>query len=209
MTSQSWTSVNATTESGQDPPEERVGHTAVTTSDGKVVVFGGTVGPNNRAAVPQLTVLDTSTSPFQWSSPSIGGNISLGPSAGLTGHSAIITDGDIMILAFGTDTNGNYNQQTYFLDTKKMEWLEVYTPSKTPTSPSSPNSPSTVTNNANPNTHATDTSGVTPNSPKSNSENPSSSPKKITIAVLTSIPLSLLALASAVVLIAFPPQKKS
>ena len=168
---QSWTFVNATTESGQDPPEGRVGHTAVTTSDGKVIVFGGTVGSSDSAAVPQLTVLDTSTSPFQWSSPSIGGNVSLGPSTGLTGHSAIITDGDMMILAFGMETNGNYNQQTYFLDTQKMEWQEVYTPSKTSTSPSSPDSPSTgspsTATNVNPSTYATHTNGISPNPPKS------------------------------------------
>ena len=202
MTSQSWSFVNATTESGQDPPEERVGHTAVTTSDGKVIVFGGTVGPSDRAAVPQLTILDTSTSPFQWSTPNIGGNVSLGPSAGLTGHSAIITDGDMMILAFGKDTNGNYNQKTYFLDTQKMEWQEFYTPSKTSPSPSSPDSPST-TNNAIPSPHETHINGITPNSPESNSEDTSSSSNKTTIAVSTSIPLSLLALTSAAILIVF------
>ena len=205
MTTESWTSVNVTTESGQGPPDERIGHTAVTTSDGKVIVFGGTVGPSGRAAVPQLAVLDTSTLPFQWSSPSVGGNVSLGPSAGLTGHSAIITDGDIMILAFGMDTNGNYNQQTYFLDTQNMEWQEVYTPSKASASasPSSPDSPSTVINNADPSTQATHTNSIPTNPSKSNSEDTLSSPNKTKIAISTSIPLSLLALASAVVLIAF------
>src|SRR2546423_1503 len=51
MSSQSWTFVTATTTSGQPPPEERVAHTAVPTSDGKAIAFGGTVGPGNRRAV--------------------------------------------------------------------------------------------------------------------------------------------------------------
>ena len=199
MGSQSWTFVTATTVAGQDLPEERVGHTAVTTSNGTVIVFGGTVGPSARAAVPQLAVLDTSSLPFQWSSPNVGGNASLGPTASLTGHSAII-DGDMMILAFGKDANGNFNQQPYFLDTNKMEWQHTYTPSKQSTSPSSPDSPSATPNSVNPNTHTTHINGAIPTSTTPESDDTSSS-KTATIAVSTTVPLSLLALASAAVLI--------
>jgi hypothetical protein len=197
MTSRSWTFVTATTASGQDPPEERVGHTAVTTADGKVVVYGGTVGPSSRAAVPQLAILDTSTMPFQWSTPNVG-NVSFGPSAGLTGHSAIIT-GDSMILAFGKDTNGNFNQQAYVFDTKSLQWQAQFMPSASSSTPSSPNSPSeTSISNTHVTTHPNPASLPTPDSSEA-----ASSPSKTKIAVSTSIPLSILALASAAVLVIF------
>jgi len=205
MTSQSWTFVTATTVSGQDPPEERVGHTAVTTSDGKVIVYGGTVGPSDRAAVPQLTVLDTSSLPFQWSSPNIGGNVSLGPSAGLTGHSAIMTDGNTMILAFGRDENNNFNPTTFFLDTQNWEWQDIYTPAPTSSSPSSPDSPTTTTNKPdNSNPHSTNTNDANTTSQPSNaSAEAETSSKTTTIAVSTSVPITIVALASAAALIVF------
>jgi hypothetical protein len=206
MTSQSWTFVTATTASGEDPPEERVGHTAVTTSDGKVIVYGGTVGPTERAAVPQLTVLDTSSLPFQWSSPNISGNASFGPSAGLTGHSAIMTDGNTLILAFGKDENNNFNPTTFFLDTQKWEWQDIYTPTTaSSTSPSSPDSPTTTTNKPNnSNPHSTTTGDAnTTSDPSSDSADADTSSKKTTIAVSTSVPITIVALASAAALIIF------
>lgn len=200
--SQSWTFVTATTAAGQDVPEDRVGHTAVTTSDGKVVVFGGTVGPSDRAAQPQLTVLDTSSIPFQWSSPNISGNPSLSPSSGLVGHSAIMTEGDVMILAFGKDGNGNFNQQMYILDTQKMEWQEMFTPSTTPP-PSTPThlqgSPSN--NHDEPSIPSATNPSVASQSQTSVLD--SSSSNKLTVAVSASVSLSVLALVSAAVFIVF------
>lgn len=207
MSSQSWTFVTATTPAGQSAPEERVGHTAVTTSDGKVIVFGGTVGPSNRAAVPQLTILDTSSLPFKWNSPIVGGNVSLGPSAGLTGHSAIMTDGDVMILVFGKDSNGNFNKQTYFFDTLKMEWLSTYTPkaSSSSSSGSSPDSPGTVSSSPTSNDpKSTQSIAAGTNSPVSTESAAAAADKKTTtIAVSTSVPLAIVAIASAAVLILF------
>lgn len=199
MNSQSWTFVTATTAAGQDAPEERVGHTAVTTSDGKVIVYGGTVGMNNRAAVPQLTVLDTSSIPFKWSNPSVSGNTSLEPSAGLTGHSAIMTDGDVMILTFGKDTNGNFNKETFFLDTQNMQWLSQYTPSQSPSPSSSTNSPSTSTK---PKTGSNPTSEVDSSSSSPPDDTPQSAASgKTKLAVSTSVPISIVAIASAAVII--------
>ena len=207
MGSESWTFVTATTPSGQTAPEERVGHTAVTTSDGKVIVYGGTVGPSNRAAVPQLTILDTSSLPFQWSSPTIGGNVSLSPSAGLTGHSAIMTDNGTMILAFGKDTNGNFNQQAYFLDTQKMEWLSTYTPeASSSSSQSSPDSPSTVSDSptaTNPTAGPPNVAGTLLPTSADSTASAASAKKNTTIAVSTSVPLAVVAIASAAVLIVF------
>jgi len=209
MDSQSWTFVTANTLAGQNPPDSRIGHTAVTTSGGKVIVYGGTVGPSNRAAVPQLVVLDTSSTPFQWSTPTVRGDSSLTPGAGLTGHSAIITDGDTMILAFGQDGNGNFNREMYFLDTNKMEWIESYTPA--PTSLSSPDSPSTATNPAaGPKyggTHAEPTSGTSSSSQDDSSS--SSMSKTRTIAISTTIPLTIFAIASAAVIIIFLRKRRN
>ena len=205
MSSQSWTFVTATTTSGQSALEERVGHTAVTTSDGKVIVFGGTVGPSNRAAMPQLTVLDTSSLPFKWNTPTVGGNVSLGPSAGLTGHSAIMTDGDIMILVFGKDTNGNFNKQAYFLDAQKMEWVSIYTPKATSSS-SSGSSPDSGAVSGSPTSNdsaPTQSNVAVTNSPVSTESAAASDKKTKTIAVSTSVPLAIVAIASAAVLIVF------
>lgn len=208
MDSESWTFVTATTASGQDTPEERVGHTAVTAPDGMVIVYGGTVGPSDRAAVPQLAVLNTSSIPFEWSTPVTTGNSS-GPAAGLTGHSAIMTDGNIMILAFGKDGNGNFNEQTYFLDTQKMEWQSTYTPTTTQAAPpSSPDSPSTSTpstDSANSPSHTAAATNSNPHPSVTSSADDSNSSKSTTtkIAVSTTIPLALLGVAGAAFLIIF------
>jgi hypothetical protein len=207
LASESWTFVTATTVAGQDPPDSRVGHTAVTTSGGTVIVFGGTVGPSNRAAVPQLAVLSTNSTPFEWSSPTVGGNASLSPVNGLTGHSAIITDGDTMILMFGQDGNGNMNEGMFFLDTTKMEWISSYTPSTTSSSspPSSPDSPSTQL----PPSGTGAKAGPTPTDSTPSEQDSTTSSSKTTIAVSTTIPLTLLALGSAAAAIIFFRKRKA
>jgi hypothetical protein len=193
MESQSWTLVSASTTAGQSQPEERVGHTAVTRSDGIVVVVGGTVGLTNTAAMPLITVLDTSSSPFVWSSPIVTGNASLAPANGITGHAAIMTRGDVLILAFGKDTLGGFNQQVYFLDTQKMAWLEGYTPTISRSASQSTNTPSSADT---PQDTASSVSSST-----SASAAASTSSDKTKVAVSTAIPITLLALTSAVAII--------
>jgi len=209
LETQTWSYVIATTLAGESTPQERIGHSAVTRSDGTVIVYGGTVGSNSRASEPQLAILNTSSNPLQWSSPTVGGNLSLAPEAGLTGHSAIMASGDVMILAFGEDGNGDFNEQIYFLDTQKMEWFDTYIPTTTSTAPhtsTSTTAPTTSSNNL-------------PNSPTSTMTNPapttstiaqqSSSSNTTTIAVATSIPLSIIALASAITTIFFYRRRRN
>ncbi|CAB4443891.1 unnamed protein product [Rhizophagus irregularis] len=52
-----------------ETPGERVKHTAVLNTDGRVIVFGGV--SNLLPASPDLSVLDTSKTPYEWSTPTV------------------------------------------------------------------------------------------------------------------------------------------
>ncbi|RHZ88230.1 hypothetical protein Glove_25g14 [Diversispora epigaea] len=102
---------------------DRVYHTAVSTTDGRIIVYGGT--KNNLD--PDLVVLDTSSQPFKWSTLEV--NAINGPPS-LYGHSANIV-GDYMILAFGiTPQSGEYNRYIYLMDLKNYTWITDFHPEK-------------------------------------------------------------------------------
>ncbi|CAG8729904.1 14248_t:CDS:2, partial [Dentiscutata heterogama] len=114
----SWTLVTAI----GDVPGVRMGHSAVLALDGRIIVFGG-YGQNSSSADPQLAVLDTSTSPFQWSLPNVSNPI---PPA-LAYHSATLI-GDLMIVAFGnitqqTSTTSGATPDIYILNTSDYTWV--------------------------------------------------------------------------------------
>ncbi|CAG8587180.1 2989_t:CDS:2, partial [Dentiscutata heterogama] len=73
--------------------EGRIGHTAVMTSDKRIIVYGGM--NILRPAFPYLAVLDTSKIPYEWSTPTEENSI--GP---ITEHSSIMIK-NYMITAFG------------------------------------------------------------------------------------------------------------
>ncbi|CAG8588613.1 2516_t:CDS:2 [Gigaspora rosea] len=89
IVSDSWQINNAT---GKEI-EGRIDHTAVMTSDKRIIVYGGM--NNLRPAFPYLAVLDTSKIPYEWSTPTEENSI--GP---ITEHSSIMIK-NYMVTAFG------------------------------------------------------------------------------------------------------------
>ncbi|PKY54201.1 galactose oxidase [Rhizophagus irregularis] len=77
--------------------DNRNSHSAVLTPDGKIIIYGGAQGPNLITASPSLAILDTSTSVYTWSVPTISSQFSPPP---LILHTADLY-GDYMIVAFG------------------------------------------------------------------------------------------------------------
>ncbi|KAF0524718.1 galactose oxidase [Gigaspora margarita] len=91
----SWQFINST---GQIP-NKRSDYTAVSTLDGRVIIYGGT--SNKLSATPSIAVLNTSN--YMWSTLS-----EVNPVGPLTSHSATMVN-NYMIAAFG-----NYNCFTFY-----------------------------------------------------------------------------------------------
>ncbi|CAG8493469.1 1152_t:CDS:2, partial [Gigaspora rosea] len=83
----SWQPINTT---GQ-APSLRSGHTAVLTSDGRIIIYGGT--SKNLAATPSIVVLNTSN--YEWSTPT-----EVNPIGPLESHTSTIVD-NYMVTSFG------------------------------------------------------------------------------------------------------------
>ncbi|CAG8709158.1 15491_t:CDS:2 [Cetraspora pellucida] len=77
--------------------DSRVYHSAVLASDGKIIIYGGSNGTDNRKVLPDLAVLNVSSTQFQWSTPSTTA-LSSTPRS-LVAHTAVMVD-DYMILLF-------------------------------------------------------------------------------------------------------------
>ncbi|CAG8603872.1 hypothetical protein GLOIN_2v1878683 [Rhizophagus irregularis DAOM 181602=DAOM 197198] len=104
-----------------ETPEGRIKHTAVSTSDGRIIVFGGI--SNSLPASPQLSILDTSKTPYEWSTPMIENPFTL------SDHAAVMVN-NYMIVAFGINTRETIptlidNNNIYKLDIRdplKYKW---------------------------------------------------------------------------------------
>ncbi|CAG8580331.1 10354_t:CDS:2 [Rhizophagus irregularis] len=137
------TELNIKQETSGELIDNRNSHSAVLTPDGKIIIYGGAQGPNLITASPSLAILDTSTSVYTWSVPTISSQFSPPP---LILHTADLY-GDYMIVAFGNVTNGatspvEINSGIYMLDTKTFSWITSYTPNST--SPSDKNDPISI-----------------------------------------------------------------
>ncbi|CAI2172313.1 12574_t:CDS:2 [Funneliformis geosporum] len=77
-----------------------VTHTAVSTSDGRVILYGGI--SNSIPALPQLATLDTSKTPYEWSTPTEENQI-----GSFSEHTAIMVN-NYMIFAFDVSDPLNY-----------------------------------------------------------------------------------------------------
>src|ERR1043165_1664137 len=77
--------------------------------EGRIIIYGGgkkliTIEAYFTKVTPDLVVLNTQTTPFEWTIPKVSSNIGEIPS--LTGHTANLVD-NYMIVAFGIDSHIN------------------------------------------------------------------------------------------------------
>ncbi|KAL1921032.1 uncharacterized protein VTP21DRAFT_11667 [Calcarisporiella thermophila] len=114
----SWTLM---TSSGATPKPRR-DHTAVATSDGKIIVFGGT-DQKFAEYYNDIAVLDTTKLPMRWSFPTPQGNI---PPGRYT-HTCNIA-GTRMLCAFGYMEGEKGDNSLYVLDTLTWAWSQQYVP---------------------------------------------------------------------------------
>ncbi|CAB4443883.1 unnamed protein product [Rhizophagus irregularis] len=108
-------------------PGERTKHTAVLTTDGRIIVFGGV--SNLLPASPDLSVLDISKLPYEWSTPTVEnpfGSLILG------GHTSIMVK-NFMVSAFGINASESSEPITEIFTTsenKNVYKLDVSDPLK-------------------------------------------------------------------------------
>ncbi|CAG8462773.1 3588_t:CDS:2 [Gigaspora rosea] len=159
----SWQFINST---GQIP-NKRSDYTAVSTSDGRVIIYGGT--SNKLSATPSIVVLNTSN--YMWSTPS-----EVNPVGPLTSHSAAMVN-NYMIASFGinvTERNieKQYNKNVYKLDisnplTYKWSLLSYYNDNLSKPIPSLPplvthGIPSTGSSNNSPSSDSSSSNNILP-----------------------------------------------
>ncbi|RIB05650.1 hypothetical protein C2G38_2117853 [Gigaspora rosea] len=121
----------------------RVGHSAVLTQNGDIVIYGGTIwNDTTTVATPYIAKLDTSS--WMWSIP----NLSQRDSPQLCFHSAALY-GDYMIIAFGqipsmsSTSYSALSTNLYILDIKSYTWVASFNPNQSTANQSSPNKSST------------------------------------------------------------------
>ncbi|CAG8725785.1 19438_t:CDS:2 [Gigaspora margarita] len=120
--SDTWTNVSI---SGPNPPVREF-FSAVLTSDGRIIIFGGYNGAN----LGDLWILDITM--FQWSIGKI-----LNPIVNLTlsGHTATLVD-NYMFVAFGKFSIVNFSSTIFMLDVSRKDsykWVTEFTPNTTTT----------------------------------------------------------------------------
>ncbi|KAF0516428.1 galactose oxidase [Gigaspora margarita] len=124
--SDSWKNMSI---SGPTPPI-RIGFSAVLTSDGRIIIFGGADTSNRLITLGDLWILDTAM--FQWSIGQI-----LNPIMDLTlcGHTATLVD-NYMFVSFGRFGNVSYSSRIFMLDVSRKDsynWVIEFTPNTTTT----------------------------------------------------------------------------
>lgn len=101
-------------------PSPRMGHTAVSLSDGRIIVHGGT--GMSSSFNDTLLVLDTQSSPWHWLKPNLT-RASL-PNPNRAWHTATLVEDDIVVYAYGLDTATKQTSDKLFflIENKVGEW---------------------------------------------------------------------------------------
>ncbi|CAB4426725.1 unnamed protein product [Rhizophagus irregularis] len=101
--------------------ENRNSHSAILTSDEKIIIFGGNI--NVTPDLNQLAVLNTKVVPYEWSVPTPAPPLPLTTSS----HSATLV-GNYMFINFGQirPKNDSLIQKPFFyiLDVRNFTWVE-------------------------------------------------------------------------------------
>ncbi|KAI5842540.1 hypothetical protein DFP73DRAFT_553960 [Morchella snyderi] len=122
--------------------DPRSGHSAVATRDGKrVVVYGGWVGDANTPAEPRLVILEMTgeagRDEWRWDIPFIHpgelGPPTDGEAEGLSGHAAVMLEGDVMMITSGYRISpfvnaSVVNTKSYFFNVTSGMWAGTYKP---------------------------------------------------------------------------------
>ncbi|RIB29123.1 hypothetical protein C2G38_1250650 [Gigaspora rosea] len=114
------------------PPSSRASFSAVLTSDGRIIIFGGFDGTNHG----DLWILNTSISKgtFQWSKGNISNPIE---DLALAGHTATLVD-NYMLVSFGQFGNLSYSSKIFMLDVSQKDsykWVNEFAAKTTTTTP--------------------------------------------------------------------------
>lgn len=118
VASNSWSIVKTT----GNVPSPRSDHSAVITSDDKIIILGGDSGavPRSKQFTRSVAILDTKT--WTWTIPNMQG---IPPSA-RSYASAAMLDGKHVTLAFGSALNVQYNDINV-MDVENSAWLQSFT----------------------------------------------------------------------------------
>ncbi|KAH8151638.1 uncharacterized protein LAJ45_04260 [Morchella importuna] len=122
--------------------DPRSGHSAVATRDGKrIVVYGGWVGDFNTPAEPRLVILEMTgeagRDEWRWDIPFIHpgelGPPTDGEAEGLSGHAAVMLEGDVMMITSGYRISpfvnaSVVNTKSYFFNVTSGMWAGTYKP---------------------------------------------------------------------------------
>ncbi|RHZ86442.1 hypothetical protein Glove_51g86 [Diversispora epigaea] len=115
-----WSSMNAT----GDDVDSRWLFSSVLTSDGYIIIFGG-CSYYYFSVSPNLAILDTNKSPYEWSIPS---NSKVNSPPFIYGHSSNLYF-NYMIILFGYNADDQiYNSQVYIYDTTSNKWVTSFNP---------------------------------------------------------------------------------
>ncbi|KAF1797131.1 hypothetical protein FB192DRAFT_1347341 [Mucor lusitanicus] len=116
-----WVEQNLSTTASRYPSTAS-DHTAVVTSDDKIIIFGGDSadGQRTRQYLNTIAVLDCKT--WSWSIPSIGG---IPPSRRSFAVGGLLDGGKHLTVAFGSSSNSYYNDINTF-DLTASSWLQSF-----------------------------------------------------------------------------------
>ncbi|CAI2170380.1 8658_t:CDS:2 [Funneliformis geosporum] len=147
----------------------RYSHTAVLAPNDQIIICGGGFGPANNQVAPIIAILNTQTTPFEWTIPEVSSNIGEIPS--LVFHNANLV-ANYMIVSFGNITQVDdspmvRNPKIYLLDIRNYTWINKFDRIEQ----------ESKSNSTQPQTHS--------NSPNSPSKDLTS--KKVAISVVSSI----------------------